>query len=194
MADTKDPRDLTKRPPSRASSDGPDHVRVQGHGIRTTASLDSIEYETFTNDLQKEAHAEAQAEDYSRNEGRTTGAGPNPYRIKRVDAGITKKAIEKVRKQLDNPNLTDRQIITFLESSGESKAADAEIAIPGETLTDTGQKIVEKPDRVDAQERAILPRAGTPHEEATAEAGKDDLSAEKNPGALYGGNTTEQAS
>lgn len=194
MADEKKkagPRELSKRPPSR-SANAPDHIRTGKHGVRTTAQTPQ--------EVREEAHKAAISEEYE--EGRSTGAGPNPYKLKSVRDGQSKKTVEKLRESLgDAPGVDDRRLASYLESSGESKAADAELAIPGETRTDSGQKIVLEPDRIAADEKAVLPnvrerhkkaigdaeaveaRQIAAHEEATATAGKDDLAADKNPGA-----------
>ncbi len=175
----KDPRDLNKRPPSKMSKDGPEHVRVQGHGIRTT-------YAAGSQELREEAFKENQAEDYSRNEGRTTGAGPNPYTLPTsrdaIHKEIDKLLKEREENELDNSLLSERALAAHAASAAESKDADAEVQTLGATVTNTGQKIVEKPDRVDAQDRAVLPKAGTPHEEAT-KVSDDPLRSDANPGA-----------
>jgi hypothetical protein len=208
--ETKDPRDLKKRPPSKAANEAPEHVRVRDHGVRTTARVDRYDQETLTSETQKEAHRLAEGDEESDakgNESRNTGAGPNPYGLQGVERTVGKRKVDELEKELDEmgPNVDRRALTSYLESARESKASDAEIAVPGETLTDTGSKIVDKPARVAAGEKAVLPNAArrhgttadkveagedyaiaTAHAEATAEAGKDDLSADKNPGALYG--------
>lgn len=186
----KSPRDLTKRPPSKAAKEGPKHVRTHASGIRTTAETQD--------ELNQEAYEENIAEDYKRTAWRTTGAGPNPYRQPGSREAAGADAIEEQLKareenELHNSLLSEQALATYIASSRESEAADAEVAIPGETRTDTGQKIVLKPVRVAADERAVLPKAGTPHEEAVHES-DEDLRADNNPGALYGGNVKEQYS
>jgi len=172
----KDPRDLKKRPRSWGK-EAPDHVRVQEHGGRTTARTNArvAPGENLLTETQIEAHKEVEAEDYKRTEARGTAAGPNPYDLKtsRQRAG-GKKVLDKLIKERDentlhNSLLEERALAAHAAATGESDAQDAEIAVLGATLTDTGQKIVARPDRVDPQDKAVLRIAGTPHEEAVAE-------------------------
>jgi hypothetical protein len=161
----KSPRELTKRPPSRAPQ-GPKHERLGGHGIRTTAETQD--------ELNQEAFDEAQAEDYSRVEKRTTGAGPNPYKLEQTllmkgDKRVKDLQKERDKNELDNSLLMDHALAAHAEAAGESDAADAEVAIPGETITDSGQKIVLKPERVAADERAVLERKDITHAAAIDE-------------------------
>jgi hypothetical protein len=208
----KDPRQLSKRPPSRAAKSAPEHVRVQGHGIRTTATEEPEEVGSLITELQRENFKLAEQEDFEASHTRTTGAGPNPYKLTSSRAQAGEDAIDEQLKarednELHNSLLTEQQLASHVASAGESSAADAEVAIPGETVTDTGQKIVKKPDRVDAQDRAVLERKDethasaieeylqedanadyrvpASHAEATAES-DSDLAADKNPGTLYG--------
>ena len=222
----KDPRDLKKRPPSRAAKSAPDHVRAGQHGIRTTATDDPEEVGSLITELQRENFKLAEQEDYEASSTRTTGAGPNPYRLKTSrevagDSEIEKALSARDENELDNSLLSERAIASFVASSAESNAADAEVQTLGATVTDTGQKIVLKPDRVDAQDRAVLERkdhthaeaikeyeenaaeeglgsvdyrVAAAHAEAIEEAGEDEMTADKNPGAVYGGNVQEQSS
>jgi len=148
------------------AKDGPDHVRVQKHGIRTTAETQD--------ELNEEAFAEAQAEGHKRNEGRTTGAGPNPYGIDTSRKQAGEDAIKQLLKdrddnELDNSLLSEQALASYQASSRESEASDAEVQTLGATVTDTPQKIVEKPDRVDAQDKAVLPRIQDKHQAAIDE-------------------------
>lgn len=143
--------------------DGPRVEKLAGHGHRTLAMIGADE-------LAQEARAEAEAEDFSRSEARPSAAGPDPYNLSKA----------KDRTPLE-------------EAEATSEAADAEISTIGsDPLTDTGAKIRLHPDRLGADDKVELPRAKTPHEEATAEAEKEALSAEKNVGALpFGGGKHE---
>lgn len=173
----KGPRDLDKRPPSR-SANAPDHIRLGKHGVRTTVET--------RQERMEQANAQATSEEFE--EGRSTGAGPNPYKTKPVRSGVKKGDLDKLRKELEEANIPEHRILAHLESARESDAADAEIRTPGETLTDTGQKIRLEPERLAADEKATLPKAGTPHEEATAKS-SEDLASHNNPGF----NVPEQA-
>ena len=188
--EVKSPRDLSKRPPSEASEAGPKHVRLGEHGIRTTAETQD--------ELREEAHEENIREDYERSKFRTTGAGPNPYTLPTSREQAGEELIEELLEDRDNNDadnslLSEQALASFAASSATSDAEDAEVQTLGATVTDTGQKIVMKPERVDAQERAVLPKAGTPHEEATKEAGEDEMTADKNPGAIFGGTVKDRA-
>src|SRR5215203_6835339 len=112
----KDPRELTKRPPSRAPQ-GPKHERTKAGGIRTTAE--------DQDELNQEAFDEAQSEDYSRVEKRTTGAGPNPYKQEQTllrKGGKELKDLQKARdeNELDNSLLEDHALAAYAESAAES--------------------------------------------------------------------------
>jgi hypothetical protein len=208
----KDPRSLSKRPPSRAAKSAPEHVRLGGHGIRTTATEEPEEVGSLITELQRENFKLAEQEDFEASHTRTTGAGPNPYKLTSSRAQAGEDAIDEQIKareenELHNSLLEERQLASYVASSGESSASDAEVAIPGETITDSGQKIVKKPDRVDAQERAVLERKDETHAGVIAEAAEEDpnadyrvaaahgeataesdsdLAADKNPGTVYG--------
>jgi hypothetical protein len=185
----KDPRDLKKRPRSWGKA-APDHVRVKELGARTTARTNArvAPGENLLTETQIEAHKEVEAEDYKRTEARATSAGPNPYdlpptALRKKDKRIKELQKERDENELHNSLLEDRALGAHAAATGESdaNAVDAEVQVVGATLTDTGQKIVAKPDRVAADEKAVLRVAGTPHEEAI-EVSDDPLRADANPG------------
>jgi hypothetical protein len=221
----RDPKDLTKRPSSKSSKATPDHVRVQEHGFRTTAQPGRrVEHEgAMVSETELEALKLAQQEDYKANEGRSTGAGPNPYNLESSRDRAGQKVLEELidardENELHNSLMTEQMLAAHAASSGESTAADAEVQTIGDTRTDTGQKIVEKPDRVDAQDRAVLPHIGLKHSKLVdsereraleegrfepdyrsavahgeaAEESDEDLRADANAGAMYGGSVHER--
>lgn len=110
-------------------------------------------------ELRAEALREAQAEDFKSSNERPSRSGPDPYNLPKAESA-------------------------HAEAIGEAKEADAEVVLPGEVRTDTGLKIKVNPDRLGADDKVELPRAKSPHEEATATAPKKALSAEKNVGAV----------
>jgi hypothetical protein len=183
----KDPRDLKKRPRSWGK-DAPDHVRVHELGARTTARTNArvAPGENLLTETQIEAHEEVEAEDYKRTEARPSAAGPNPYKLKTSRKAADEKKIKSLVKERDentlhNSLLSERALAAHAACVGESDAEDAEVAVLGATLTDTGLKIVAKPERLAADEKAVLPKAGTPHEEAVF-VSEDPLRADANPG------------
>lgn len=218
----KDPRDLTKRPPSRAAKSGPEHTRLEGHGVRTTARHDRQVDDNdgvFTSEVQLENFKENQAEDYERLEGRNTGAGPNPYRLPTSRKVAGEKEIKDLLKardenELDNALMEERALAAHAAAVGVSDAADAEVQTVGDTVSDTGQKIRLKPERVAADERAVLERKDFTHAkaikdlheedphadyrkavaaaEAQAEAPEGALTADRSTDPLYGGNVHDQ--
>ena len=211
------PRDVTNRPPSKAAKSAPAHERLHGHGIRTTATQAPEEVGSLISEIQRENFKLAEQEDFEASTTRNTGAGPNPYRIPTSREAAGEKGIKKLLKdrdknELHNSLLSEQALATYQASIAESDAADAEVAVPGETLTDTGAKIQLNPERVAADDKAVLERkdfthaeaikeyeenaqeegyfgdyrVAVAHAEATAEADEDALTADKNPGALYG--------
>ena len=160
----RDPRDVNKRPRSSGKA-APDHVRVQEHGIRTTAGGESEDPgNTLITELQRENFKEVQAEDYKRTEARPSAAGPNPYSIPTSREALGgKKVMDKLLKEredneLDNSLLQERALGAHAAATGDSDGVDAEVQVIGATISDTGQKIVPKPDRVAADDKAVLRR------------------------------------
>lgn len=110
-------------------------------------------------ELRAEALKEAEAEDFQSSNERPSKAGPDPYNLPKAESA-------------------------YAEAVGEAKEADAEVVLPGEVRKDTGLKVKLNPDRLGADDKVEPRKAGDPHEEATAEAPKEALSAEKNVGAV----------
>lgn len=168
MAEEKSPRDLD-RTPEAVSEKAPAHEKVGEHGIRTTAQVDVRDPETGVTEARQEAYLEAQAEDFERSK-RSFGAGPNPYTMQSVRAkhGAEDDLLEKAVEYFGGYHMGDSaqtvaQYLTYLESRAESDADDAEVPVMGDTLTDTGQKIQLSPDRVAADEKAVLPNVMERH-------------------------------
>jgi hypothetical protein len=101
---------------------------------------------------------------------------------------LNKLSKERDENELHNSLQSDNHLAAHAAATGEKTqgAVDAEVQALGRTITDTGQLVVPKPDRLAADEKAILPKAGTAHEEATKEPSEaDELTAEKNVGDAH---------
>jgi hypothetical protein len=146
------------------------------HGVRSTvpSGLNQEEARRVNYEL-------AKAEGYADSAARATSAGPDPYSLEPTkERGLVGPEAEEQARQA-----------SLAAAEAESGASDAEVAIPGETVIDTGAKIELHPDRMAANAKTELPKADEPHEEAIKEAPEGALTADRNAGLIFGGKVGE---
>jgi hypothetical protein len=166
VAEEKSPRDLDRSPDAIEEQEGIE--AVAGHGVRTTARTDVVDPETGINEAQQAAYERAISEDFEH--GRSTGAGPNPYKLQSVqekhgvEGDVLAEAVEYFGGyHMGDASQTVAQYLTMKESQAESGADDAEVPVLGGFAEDHSQKIQLNPDRVAADEKAVLPNVRERH-------------------------------
>ncbi len=167
MAEEKSPRDLSRAPDSIEEDEGLE-ARA-GHGVRTTARVDVKDPETGASEVQQANYDRAVSEDFEH--GRNTGAGPNPYTLQSVrqKVDVQEDVLAEALEYFGGYHMGDAagtvaRYLSYKESMAESDADDAEIPVLGDTITDSGQKIQLNPERVAADEKAVLPNVRARHQ------------------------------